>query len=601
MSAQLRENMSSARAVVPVPVPTVPPPGFWTREASHAPQPRTPFTAGMLIFRDRGIRQMCDELGLLFETLDVRSIGGWEYVRIVPLGGKQPPPLPGWLVPLVFRVVPSLRRRIRHSVAAIRSDVPGGLIRRWGQEWQPDLAARTAALREIEPAGLDDAGLEKYVAAVLALGEHGVAVHFRLHGALAVVLGELAFICRDQLGWDAAKVSELLAGTSRMSTAPARALAEAATIARQRPALRRLVEDGAPAGTVLAADQGFAEAIERYQREFGCRALRYELAEPCLDERPDLVLALVRGQLVTGFDPAVAEADLNARRAEVRAEALRLLDGRGTAVRHRFEAALERALLAYPVREDNEFFTISGPLALGRRVGLEFGRRLTSLGLLDRADDAFLLDLDELRAAMRDHVSLRDLVRHRAGEREWVLAHPGPSSYGTPPGPPPPMSGLPPEARLVNEAFLWVVEQVFGSPAEPALADAGPASADAGPTGRETEATTREAEATTLEGVAVSPGSYTGPARIICGEDEFDRLQPGDVLVCPATCPVWSVLFAGIGALVADFGGALSHQAIIAREYGIPAVVGTREGTSRLTDGQTVTVDGTTGSVRVIS
>ncbi|MDT7623992.1 MAG: rifampicin phosphotransferase, partial [Pseudonocardiales bacterium] len=80
----------------------------------------------------------------------------------------------------------------------------------------------------------------------------------------------------------------------------------------------------------------------------------------------------------------------------------------------------------------------------------------------------------------------------------------------------------------------------------------------------------------------------------------FHRLEPGDVLVCPATSPVWSVLFASIGALVADGGGLLSHQAIIAREYGLPAVVGTHDGTVRLIDGQIVTVDGTAGVVRVV-
>jgi pyruvate,water dikinase len=77
-------------------------------------------------------------------------------------------------------------------------------------------------------------------------------------------------------------------------------------------------------------------------------------------------------------------------------------------------------------------------------------------------------------------------------------------------------------------------------------------------------------------------------------------VQPGDVLVCPVTSPVWSVLFPSIGALVTDAGGALSHPAIIAREYGLPAVVATVEGTTRLHDDQLVTVDGTTGTVRAV-
>jgi pyruvate,water dikinase len=84
-------------------------------------------------------------------------------------------------------------------------------------------------------------------------------------------------------------------------------------------------------------------------------------------------------------------------------------------------------------------------------------------------------------------------------------------------------------------------------------------------------------------------------------ESEFARLQPGDVLVCPMTSPVWSVLFPSVGALVTDTGGILSHPAIIAREYRVPAVVATGNATRVLRDGQTVTVDGNTGSVETTS
>ena len=104
-----------------------------------------------------------------------------------------------------------------------------------------------------------------------------------------------------------------------------------------------------------------------------------------------------------------------------------------------------------------------------------------------------------------------------------------------------------------------------------------------------------------LRGIAASPGKYTGPVRIIRSEVEFDKLQSGDVLVCPITSPVWSVLFPSVGALVTDTGGILSHPAIIAREYRVPAVVATGNATELLRDGQIVTVDGATGLVEVQS
>jgi rifampicin phosphotransferase len=117
----------------------------------------------------------------------------------------------------------------------------------------------------------------------------------------------------------------------------------------------------------------------------------------------------------------------------------------------------------------------------------------------------------------------------------------------------------------------------------------------------ETELSARQQETDkgVLEGVSASPGVYTGPARVVNDEAQFGKIRGGDVLVCPITSPVWSVLFASVGALVTDTGGILSHSAIIAREYHIPAVVATGNATTLLRDGQSVTVDGSTGVIAI--
>jgi rifampicin phosphotransferase len=167
----------ASRWVQPVPVPVEPPPGYWTREASHAPLPSTPFNRAARRSRAPGLRRMCEQLGLLFETIDFREIGGWEYTRIVPLGGKDRPAPPA---PLLFRLVPPLRRRIKACVAAMRADVAGRLVRRWYQEWQPEFAARIAELRQIEQSTLTDAEVDEQLTSVLELTDHGVK---RAHGA----------------------------------------------------------------------------------------------------------------------------------------------------------------------------------------------------------------------------------------------------------------------------------------------------------------------------------------------------------------------------------------------------------------------------------
>jgi pyruvate,water dikinase len=100
-----------------------------------------------------------------------------------------------------------------------------------------------------------------------------------------------------------------------------------------------------------------------------------------------------------------------------------------------------------------------------------------------------------------------------------------------------------------------------------------------------------------LTGLAASPGCASGPVRLVLTQREFHKLQPGDVLVCPATAPAWTPLFRLASAVVTDVGGPLSHAAIVARELGIPAVLGTGRATTAAHDGQTVLVDGTAGVV----
>jgi pyruvate,water dikinase len=108
-----------------------------------------------------------------------------------------------------------------------------------------------------------------------------------------------------------------------------------------------------------------------------------------------------------------------------------------------------------------------------------------------------------------------------------------------------------------------------------------------------------EPDAHAVTGMAASPGRATGPVRVIRRVEEFDRLQPGDVLVSPATTPAWTPLFQRAVAVVTDVGSLVAHASLVAREYGIPAVVGTGDATARLRDGQVVTVDGARGIVYV--
>lgn len=209
--------------------------------------------------------------------------------------------------------------------------------------------------------------------------------------------------------------------------------------------------------------------------------------------------------------------------------------------------------------------------ALLRRAWLEVGRRLVARRRLDQPEDVFMLHRDEAAGAVTDGDRRQDLVQQRRAERAWVATHPGPLRLGTEPGPPSDVRGLPAAGRRVNAALLWGIEQEF---APITAADGG-----------------------AIAGLPGGAGRYTGTARVVRSEADFDKVQPGDVVVCTITNPSWAVLFGIAGAFVCDAGGPLSHTAILAREYAIPSVLAAGDATRRIADGATVTVDGGAGTV----
>ncbi len=567
---------TSSQPVEMIPIPVNIPPGYWIRNASHQPQPTTPMNRSVFgKYVRAAAMQMFDAFGILIEGVDVRNIGGWEYVRMIPFGGSDGPALPSWMMWLLVRLVPSIRKRIQQSVKAIRSDKAGYFMQRWYAEWQDELATRIVELQDVDLEHLSDRELADHLDEAEGLFRRAMEIRGPHHVSEAIILYEFVSTCEELLGWDEQQSFELVNGTSFKSTEPARRLNELAQMAEANPAVRTLIEDASRVrtGRLSEVDAEFAAAFEDYMLEYGRRALRYEVGDPTLLETPTLVLDLIRGQLSQGYDPDSIADELAQRRSVAEASARTALGGRPGDLT-RFERLLERARDAYPVREDSEFLCVSAPLALIRYALLRVGDRLVDLGVIERRADVFFLEFNEARSAFANGGDYQAIIKRRRGERAWAEAHPGPSSYGPKPGELPSLDFLPAEAKLAMEAMMW-----YFDPDE------------------ETGHTNHSGPS--LSGTAVSSGEYTGPVRVIMHEGEFHKLQPGDVLVCPTTSPVWSVLFPSIGALVTDTGATLSHPAIIAREYRVPAVVALGNATSLLKDGQTVTVDGTTGTVNI--
>ncbi|MHC1560808.1 PEP/pyruvate-binding domain-containing protein [Actinomycetospora sp. C-140] len=289
--------------------------------------------------------------------------------------------------------------------------------------------------------------------------------------------------------------------------------------------------------------RGFREHLERY----GHAVFDLDFAQPTAADDPGTLLDTIRFQMSDqGTDPDVRRERLRAER-DARTRELR---SRLDPVRRRIlDALLRRARTLAPIRED-ALADVGLAWPHMRRMLRELGTRV-GVGV----DDVFWLTEAELRSAIRGEEVSPPLDERRALRRGRALVSP---------------PQMLPEAR-------WLQRLV--GPFLPGAAT---------PSGEE------------ITGVPGSTGSVTAPARVLRGPEDFGAMQPGEVLVARMTTPAWTPLFARAAAVVTDIGGPLSHSSIVAREYGIPAVLGTGSATDRIRTGDRVRVDGDAGTVSVI-
>jgi len=245
--------------------------------------------------------------------------------------------------------------------------------------------------------------------------------------------------------------------------------------------------------------------------------------------------------------------------------------------RAEFDGLLGEARLMYRLRDERGVYNDLWGTALARRALLEAGRRLVANGVLPDAELAVSATHDELLGLLGGSGDPPvEELRRRAHWRDTKTIADAPPFLGGQPSPPPPPEWLPAKARPNARAMDAVIREIFAVSEKPAGQGA-------------------------VEGLPVHPGVYVGPARLVSGPADFDRIRQGDVLVARNTGPAFNVILPLLGAIVTDRGGQLSHAAIVAREYGIPSVVGTRTATTTFADGTLVRVDGNTGRVEPAS
>ena len=308
-----------------------------------------------------------------------------------------------------------------------------------------------------------------------------------------------------------------------------------------------------------------AEKLRPYQREFGWHAVwSHEFIFPSRYEKAEPVIEVIKGYIETDYDyPSTVQhlADDIAAAAE---ELLEGLEGEDLA---KMKAANDINLKMAPLTPDHHFYIDQGSNAHVRLVLICIGRHLVKMGVLDNADDVVFLRYNELRYFIGDPEGFdaASIITERKAEREVAYTVRPKDWIGT--------------ATESQLEFPYL--SLWGFPDRIYMEQP-------------------EAE-DQIGGLAASPGVYQGIAKVVLSVDEFDQVNKGDILVCQMTNPAWVTLFTKISGLVTDAGGLVSHPAVLAREFGIPAVIGTSVATQKIKTGDRLRVNGSTGVVEILA
>jgi pyruvate,water dikinase len=501
----------------------------------------------------RGVSDFATFYGLLFETMDFAYVNGFAYHRMRPVAEDEAP------------------KRFQRAEKVFAGKLWREQVRDWDETVKPASIRTHRELQSIDPDELSDEDLIAYLTRCRDHHAAMISQHMRFTAAAMVPTGDFLAHVGDWTGVPTSELLGLMAGTAPVSAGASGELEQlVATIGQDARAQELLASDDDP-GSVLEALRALegdaGAAVGAYLDLVGWRLLDgFDISGPCALELPDVLLRAIR---VAAEGRTVEASDLDERIADVRGKV-------PEEHREQFDELLGEARLTYRIRDERGVFSDIWASGLLRRAVLASGRRLAAAGRLRESEHLLDAEFEEMCALLSGTSGpAADELAARAAYRASHNAKDAPPFLGEPPPPPPDPSGLPPGAARVMRATGIAMGELFGS----------------------SEA---EHEENILRGLAASRGVYEGPARRVSGPAEFNRIVQGDVLVTESTSEAFNILLPLLGALVTDSGGLLSHSAIVAREYGIPGVVGTREATDRIADGTRVRVDGDAGEVTVL-
>lgn len=553
---------------------TPPGKGPWELETTHATRPMTALAqAAFMAGFPKGFAEGTARYGVLLSHLEPGFSQGFFYNQPVavgaPAGATGPPPK--LVLQLLSRIHPEMRRRHQAAERAIREKLWRADLAEWDEVDKPAAIEAHREIQRVDVSALSDAELADHVD---RCAQHAIDAAYLHHKYTIPACLPVGDFLAGAIAWTGASVGELmtlLRGRSAISRGFAAEELEAAAKALTTSDSARTILAAArdPEGILadLSAHPEVGTEVSAYLDAVRWRCVGYDLGEKAAGELPDMIVEALRTTLAGAWTTTPDDdTALKALRDRVPPEH-----------REDFDDRLAEVRLVYRLRDERGVYSDGWAVGLGRRALLEAGRRLTARGLLDDPEHAVDLQAAEVRdlllgtGAGPSSAEAADRFAWRMG----LTTSDAPPFLNALPPPPPPPEWLPARARRTAAAMNTFMSSLFGVPETPN-------------------------SETVLTGLAVNTGVYEGPARLVEDSADFGRIRQGDVLVTRMTSPYFNVVLPMLGAIVTDRGGQLCHAAIVAREYGIPGIVGTRDATRLIRDGDVVRVDGTTGEVHLI-
>lgn len=538
---------------------------FWMRQQMHFPEPMTPLDEWLLQGEFDGVNRIAKHYCLPFYS-GGRRFNTYAYAHLTPL-------------PLSPMDIEAQGRQAQEKLGVAMD----GLLATWENEYLPEIQQ---ILNEWNAFDLEAATLPSLITRLeeMKVGRERLwDIHFLVWFPAYTAISLFEELYRDLFHTDksagesaghAFDAYRLLQGFSNKTIETAHALWQLSRQAIALPTVQLVLQTQAGADVLASLSETvegatFLAELYAYLNEYGQRSDKWVMSVPTWLENPTPVIKNLQDYITQPDRDLQAEMTTLAaeRERHLTTMRLQLQDYPQPVIKH-FEFLLKAAQEATILTEDHGFWLDFRGWYPLRRLFLEVGRRFAEAKALERAEDIFYLTIDEIPATATalQRVDRRPLVAGRQAEATYFHGIQPPPVLGT-------MPAGPPADDPVSRTF----GKFFGAPPPPST------------------------DPNLLQGHGGAPGIVRGPAKVIRTLAEATKLQLGDVLVAETTAPPWTPLFATAAAVVTDTGGILSHCAVVAREYGIPAVVGVGAATTAITDGQMLEVDGAAGLVRILA